>query len=76
MTTDSAANRRDMANPAREMTQQTVVAARDSDCFPQGFVRLVGYRHSDIRPFSWIKAKPMAAPPLAPASPDVTVPIG
>ena len=76
MTTDSTANRRGLTAPDGAMTQQTVVALRDSECFPQGFVRLIGHRHPDAHPFSWIKSKPNAAPPLAPGSADVNAPIG
>lgn len=62
---------------AGAMRQQGSLGARDTDSFPQKFVQLVGYRHSDSRPFSWIKPRPApVATPMAISSDDIQPPLG
>ena len=63
--------------PPGEMVQQSAVAARASDCFPQSFIRLVGHRHGTDRPFSWITARPDTSPAIVPDPTDGSkAPIG
>lgn len=71
------AGRPAVTKPPGAMMQQGSLGSHATESFPQKFVQLVGYRHSDARPFSWIRARPVPAMTASVvSSDDVQPPLG